>query len=118
MTIDTVTSGKPHYTQLRTLYGQLGFVPGRKRSFGASFKVFSIGMSGDAWIDTQIRYLRTTMALQFIAIALTLAGLLLLAGNTFGEITAAFFIIPAGLGFISLLRMKKGANAVLSMEGP
>ena len=106
------------HAQLEELYGQLGFVPGKQRSFGASFKVFSLGISDDIWLDSQIRYLKTTITLQFAAIALTIVGLLLLVANVLGDAAGAIFIVPVALGIWSLVRNKKGSKAFSAGEQP
>lgn len=110
------TRQRPEYARLVELYGQLGVGPKKRRSLGGSFKVFALGASGDAWLDSQISYLKTTTILQFCAIALTVVGVLLYFIRAFGSGTGLVFIVPLALGIWSLVRTKKGADAVFGAE--
>ncbi|HUT50061.1 MAG TPA: hypothetical protein VM325_12030 [Alphaproteobacteria bacterium] len=115
---DDATRQRPEYTQLEELYGQLGIGPKKRRSFGGSLKVFALSASGDAWLDSQIGYLKTTTILQFCAIALTVVGVLLYFTRPFGSATGLVLVVPVTLGIWSLLRAKNGAKAFFHQGQP
>jgi hypothetical protein len=121
MTIDDATRNRPEYAQLSQLYDQMGFGAGGGRNFGASFRALGLKRSGDAWLDSHIRFIKTTMVLQFAAGGLTIVGLLVwltgFGGGTSGDLVAiVLFGVAAGVGIWSLLRTKKAATAFQNGE--
>ena len=127
MAISDQTRERPEYVQLEALYGQLNLNGKTARAFGASFRVFALRQSGDAWIDAHIRHLKLTMGLQVAAMAVTVIGVVLLVTNALGHPKdamlgdfrlVAVFLLAATIGVWSLIRAKKGASAFADGEEP
>jgi len=124
MAIDEATRNRPEYGQLKELYEQMGFGAGGGRNFGASFRALGLKRSGDAWLDSHIAFIKTSMMLQFAAGGLTVVGILvMLAGGFAGGvgrdvIAIVLFGVAAALGIWSLLRIKKAGSAFQNGERP